>query len=45
MGELLVSQSAEIAILGDAPLPQDGPDVRYNIDLKVRTRSRASLAR
>ena len=37
MTEQFVSQSAEVAILSDMPLPQDGPVVSYNTDLKVRT--------
>jgi hypothetical protein len=38
MGELIVSQSAEVAVLGDKLLAQDGPAVSYNTDLQVRAR-------
>jgi hypothetical protein len=37
MTEQYVSQSAEVAILSDTPLPADGPVVNYNTDLKART--------
>jgi hypothetical protein len=33
--EQFVSQSAEVAILSDTALPQDGPVVSYNTDLKA----------
>ena len=36
MGELIVSQSAEVAVLGDKLLAQDGPAVSYNTELQVR---------
>lgn len=36
MTEQWVSQSAEVAILSDTPLPQDGPLVSYNTNLKAR---------